>query len=128
MDLPTYKRAFRVKYLTIARAVGVTPATISFIASGHRRPSQKLADKIELATDRQVSAAELRREPQSESADQKPNRAGGPTAPNGGPIATEPNRAADHPADHAGERGVDRGDNAELEPGIAPGATAGGVA
>jgi hypothetical protein len=60
MDLPTYKRAFRVKYRTIAEACGVTPATISFIASGHRRPSQALADKIELACGGYVRAAELR--------------------------------------------------------------------
>ena len=60
MDLRSYKRAFRVKYLTIAQSCGVSSATISYIASGHRTPSAALAAKIELACDGHVTAAELR--------------------------------------------------------------------
>jgi hypothetical protein len=42
----------------------------------------------------------------------------------GGSVATEPNRAADHPVDHRADQGTDRGDSLQLEPGIVPNATA----
>lgn len=58
-NLDEYLRASKVPAAVVARRAGVTPGTLSSIRSGQRRPSPRVAQRIEAATDGQVSAAVL---------------------------------------------------------------------
>jgi DNA-binding transcriptional regulator YdaS (Cro superfamily) len=60
MDLVEYGKQRRGAFVAIARAVGVTPTTITLIAKRRRRPSLELASRIAAACDGAVSAADLR--------------------------------------------------------------------
>jgi hypothetical protein len=61
MDLRTYRKRGLGTYADIAKRTGVSLASISFIASRKRKPSQRLAEAIERATGGHVKAAGLRR-------------------------------------------------------------------
>jgi hypothetical protein len=120
MDLSGYRKQFRVPFLSIAKSTGVSAATITLIAKGRRRPSQELADKIELATGGHVRAADLRNGlpaapraappvppgagPSGEAASRNPESDSAGEfriAPNCAPAGTVASTAADHAADHA---------------------------
>ena len=55
MTLKEYKKRFGVTYVHIAYLCGVQPVTIRNIASGHSRPSKRLASIIHEVTGGHVS-------------------------------------------------------------------------
>jgi DNA-binding transcriptional regulator YdaS (Cro superfamily) len=101
MDLRSYKRAFRRTYRSVAQAVGVSQATISYIVSGQHRPSQRLADAIEAATDGHVRAADLRALPQRRGR----RAAAAPVCPTCGSMLRDPSPSIAQPESSIEPRG-----------------------
>jgi DNA-binding XRE family transcriptional regulator len=142
MDLRSYRNELKTPFAHIARSVGVSAASITLIAKGRRRPSQKLADAIERVTGGHIRAVDLRHDtnlpaasrvappvppgagPSGEAASRNPESDSAGEfriAPKCAPAGTVAGTAADHAADHAPDEGADRGDSVTREPGIAVG-------